>query len=85
MIDSIVITVLVSEPSVEINDIEVRQDDLIFTARQATLISLIAPPVEHIIFLNGEINIFIGPVDNFFGFADVGSVSALLLLAVVGC
>ena len=83
LVDAVVDAVDVVEAGVEVDQVVVGEDDLAFAAGQLTLVGLVAPPVDHVLVLHGQVDLFVGPVYHLLRLAYRLPEQLLLLLPVV--
>lgn len=81
-IDSILVSIAIAIPDIQICQIVVRQHHIIGPILQSINILGDAPPMYYVVFFDGEIDLLVGPIDGLLVAADIAP-DLLLLLAIV--
>lgn len=76
------VAIHIVEADVEVGEVVVAEDDLVLAADHAVDVGADSPPVYHVIVLQRQVDILVGPVDHLLAARDVPP-HLLLLLAIV--
>lgn len=74
--------IVITKSDIQVSEVIVGQDNLVLSACQFIDVCTDTPPMDDIIILNGQVNIFIGPVDHLLGGGN-GAPELFLFLAEV--